>query len=73
MSERLDALGDPLPEGYEQWRCETCTACCNFEVMMYCDLVRRENLGAVCGYEKDRPLSNYGCFAFIVPARSNTS
>ncbi len=59
MSARVDYLGDPLPEGFEPWDCHHCTAGCNFEAMMMCD-------GAPeCGFERDQPVSNHGCFAFI--------
>lgn len=56
---RLDYLGDPLPAGYEPWTCDTCTAGCNFEAMQMC-------AGGPCPFDRDKPESNFGCFAFII-------
>lgn len=57
----LDYLGDEMPPGYVPWRCEVCTAVCNFEAMTMCSRVPE------CGFEKDRPESNGGAFGFMRP------
>lgn len=64
-----DHLGDPLPEGYRPWSCNTCGAVCNFEAMNLCSLARRLEPDAPCGFDEERPESNGGCFGFIM---SNT-
>lgn len=61
----LDYLGDHLPDGYKQWSCDVCTAMCNFEAMTMC--ARNQDCTSECGFQKDQPESNHGCFAFIVP------
>jgi hypothetical protein len=61
---RIDFLGSPLPEGYEQWCCDVCTAMCNFEAMQQCE--KRFNPEAECGFDRDQPESNDGCFALII-------
>jgi hypothetical protein len=65
--QRLDYLGDTLPDGYEQWQCGICTAMCNFEAMQQC--AKRTNPEAECGFDADSPESNHGCFALIVKSR----
>ena len=61
----MPKLGLPLvlPEGYEYWTCDYCTAGCNFEAMHLC--ARREDPNAECGFEKDQPESLGGMFEFI--------
>lgn len=63
MKRRLDFVGDPLPEGYEPWSCDTCTAVCNFEAMELC--IRRYHPEEECAFDRDQPESNFGCFGFI--------
>lgn len=60
---KLDYFNSPMPEGYERWECNECTAQCNYEAMTQC--VRRHNPFAECGFDRDQPESNNGHFAFI--------
>lgn len=62
-----DYIGDELPEGYKPWRCNTCDAVCNFEAMNFC---HKLSGGDECGFDKDKPESNGGCFGFMQPAIS---
>ena len=64
--DKKDALGDILPKGYKQWQCDKCGACCNFEAMMFCHATMAEHPNLECGFDRDQPESNSGCFAFIV-------
>lgn len=54
-----------LPPGYRRWFCPECTASCTFEAMAWCPNRGRETL---CGYEREKPEANGGCFEFMVPA-----
>lgn len=58
-----DYIGDELPEGYQPWRCSECDVVCNFEAMYYC--VKRTTKKATCGFDRDKPESNGGCFGFM--------
>ena len=58
MTKDVDCFGSPLPEGYTQWICEHCTAVCNYEAMTQCH-------GSPCPFDRDKPESNDGIFAFI--------
>lgn len=58
-----DYLGDELPEGYKPWRCGECDAVCNFEAMYHC--FKRDDENASCGFDRDQPESNGGCFGFM--------
>lgn len=62
-----DFLGDEMPPGYRPWSCDTCMAVCNYEAMTQCAFVLKMNPGAECGFERDQPESNGGCFGFMVP------
>lgn len=62
-----DYLGDEMPLGYKAWRCDTCSAVCNYEAMSLCAHVRSMHPGAECGFDRDQPESNGGCFGFMVP------
>jgi len=66
-----DLIGDEMPEGYEAWSCDVCTAVCNFEAMQMC--IKRIDLSAECGFEKDLPESNHGMFGFIRKKDSNAN
>jgi hypothetical protein len=60
MNRKTDYLGDPLPEGYEPWMCDICTAVCNYEAMTQC--ARTPD----CGFYRDLPESNHGAFGFMI-------
>jgi hypothetical protein len=62
----VDYLGDPLPNGYKQWSCPDCTAMCNFEAMQWCH-------GAPCPFDQDKPESNGGAFALMLPMLPNVA
>lgn len=58
-----DYHGLPLPAGYVRWECDVCTAQCTYEAMTQC--ARRSDSDAECGFDRDRPETNGGPFAFM--------
>lgn len=60
-----------MPEKYEPWVCDYCTAACTFEAMEWC--AKRWDPSAECGHDKDQPLamdkngvpSREGYFEFV--------